>query len=192
MSKILVIPRVAYLDSQISPPLHGLQHAINTHGQWMNRDAVEHNEDWLQPIPYIMVTNREGDLFGYTRLRGDQRLVAKTSYGVGGHVDEGIDGELPNSSAVAKAAFRELDEELQVGRVLQGLWPMDVIERNDTHVDRVHIGILYHVQVESATVKETESLEGRFFSRAEIAAPPSDSLEGWSRDVRRYYLERTH
>jgi predicted NUDIX family phosphoesterase len=116
------------------------------------RDWLEHDENWMQLIPYAVV-QKGMDVLSYTRTKkgGEAKLHDKVSCGFGGHInmfditsqyfekDECIDIE----SAVYAAAERELEEELSDG--LDDPTIRGFIIDTTNPVGRVHLGVLMTV-----------------------------------------------
>lgn len=213
--KVLTIEREffeRFRDLPIKDKEHLVGVLVDCTAQWVERDAAEENEHLLQLIPYVMVTNNNHEIFGYERLGGDARLVGKTSFGIGGHVEENVDGVTPEMEAVQVAAYREMTEELDIEDWVEWtmrpsrpdypfpvtgsdviLWTGEFILRNDTPVSRVHLGfpMVCNVGHREVKVRETKNMSGRFYTRAEIVKLPKENVEGWSLPVLDYYLEHT-
>ena len=74
MPHILTVPRAqapALPESGCwpEPDLDFLQQAV-----WQTRASAEHDEAFLQPIPYLLLHNANGQLWCYQRAGGDTRL----------------------------------------------------------------------------------------------------------------------
>lgn len=121
---------------------------------FLPRLIAESDDSWRHFCTYMVL--RDGErVFTYRRgANGSEgRLHGKLSLGVGGHV--GID-DYENSVGISArlleaAALREVDEELNTGRKwdfgLAGL-----IADDSTPVNRVHLGAVYTVSVDSKCV----------------------------------------
>ena len=153
---------------------------------WANRtQEVEENDDWMQPIVYMLVQKKGEDRYVLTRRTTSQseaRLHDKYSIGSGGHVDQ--------PDGLTEAAWREYDEEVgnksMADFTLKGL----ILDRSNP-VGRVHVGIFYHViTTEELTFdREKDKHEHRWASLAEILSH-REQMEGWSQIVVRHYLEQ--
>tara|TARA_R110002074_G_scaffold402324_1_gene607137 strand:- start:192221 stop:192820 length:600 start_codon:yes stop_codon:yes gene_type:complete len=188
--RILVVPKQDYLAAMKT--LHSaktLLDFVNRVGFYKEREEAEVDPNYLQIIPYILVSSGKG-LFLYARLKkgNETRLHNKLSVGVGGHVDY-VDDHLSNKEAVMYNANKELFEELNVeltGEYLD-IKPTNEIIYDDTNeVGKVHLGLLMTCDASNRniTVKETEKIEGRFYSPAEIKAlykaEGEDAFETWT------------
>ncbi len=163
---------------------------MRAHGFFVERRAAEQESTWKQVIPYVVV--KKGDsllLLERKKKQGEARLHGKLSIGVGGHINP-IDGDGASGGGAAprdvllEGLRRELDEELAV----QG--PLDVrvagfLNDDSTDVGAVHYGLVAVADAKAANVsiRETEMMEGRFVSRAELLAlhrAQRERFETWS------------
>ncbi len=150
---------------------------VAAYGQFRPRALMETDPGYKQIIPYLVL--RDGAdffLMRRTRAGGDARLHDHWSIGVGGHLnpgDEGVDGGLR----------REWREELDADFEPE-FAPLGLLNDDTTDVGAVHLGIVFVADAagRAVTVRETDKLDGRFATRAEVAAV-TDGLETWSRLV---------
>src|SRR6186713_1972661 len=80
------------------------------------RPPAETNPELKQIIPYVLLCH-EGKVLHYVRGKkaGEQRLVAKGSVGIGGHMNDGDEHLFAlDRDAYNAAVEREVNEELQV------------------------------------------------------------------------------
>jgi len=188
--RILVVPKEDYL-AQIED-IHTAKELlkfVDKVGFYKERDEAEVDSNYLQIIPYILVS-KDKDLFLYSRLKkgGESRLHNKLSVGIGGHVDH-VDQHLSNKETVMYNANKELYEELNVeltGEYLDILTTNKIIYDDSNEVGRVHLGMLMTCDVSNreVTVKETEKIEGRFYTPNEIRElyqeRGDDAFETWT------------
>ena len=156
---------------------------------YLERDKVEQDPSWKQPIPYILVVNPSLEkIYAYQRAvkdahYGEKRLQGKWSLGVGGHVEE-IDHQ--TQDPLYECALREIAEEIQ------GLEPHDAprlfgyINDDADAVGKVHFGLVYLLETSSSTVspRDPEMLQGRLHTLEEFTTifnSPEHQVEGWSR-----------
>ncbi len=129
------------------------------------RPQAEANPSWKQLVPYCLVC-RGPEVLCVQRLRaqGESRLWGLWSIGFGGHV-EPADG--PPAGAVERALRRELGEELLFPPT-SGRAPrlLGALNDDDTEVGRVHVGLVYRLEVKAdggpVAVRETDRMRGRF------------------------------
>ena len=187
---VLVYPR--RLLEELGP-FHGLEPQAQRyvdailqeeHLSWLLRETAEDDPTHKQIIPYVVLTEGRR-VFTYTRGKqsGEQRLVAKRSVGIGGHIaqeDHGLFTDF-GPELYAEAKRREVDEEV----VLEAEYAerlLGVINDDTTEVGRVHFGIAYVWELESPHVRKRESqiTQARFMS-IETLLLERDLLESWSR-----------
>lgn len=156
------------------------------------RGDMEEDPTYKQPIPYFIIRNHEGKIFLYKRLSGsgEQRLVAKTSIGVGGHMNNLADLDFRRELPVN--AERELNEELvmidSTGHThlfnIESVSVAGLINDDENEVGKVHVGILAVISLNEGldvAVRETDTLEGEWISLEELQEPEAfGHLESWS------------
>lgn len=169
-----------------------ITNAIGSNIETMRRGDAEENYLYKQPIPYAVVKRGE-EYYGYTRLQGggESRLHGKISLGIGGHMNEieGMQMDTFNNVLLANLQ-RELEEEVLIGSkdgyaVNMGLEIIGLINDDADDVGRVHIGILAFIELSDnaeVTVRETEQLEGRWYTKDELKSE-YERLENWSKFV---------
>lgn len=111
---------------------------------WLERATAEHDEHYLQFIPYLLLRNPTGAVWCYARRGGDQRLLDRRSCGIGGHVERS-DQRATLGATLAAALQRETAEELgpEVAALLTDARPRAWIYEGLSAIGRVHIGLLY-------------------------------------------------
>ena len=108
------------------------------------RARAETDPTFKQIIPYVVVTDGKSILH-YVRGKkaGEQRLVAKGSIGIGGHInDEDHTLFTVGLQAFQDAVKREVCEELTVQGPFDAR-PVGLINDDSTEVGRVHFGIVH-------------------------------------------------
>jgi predicted NUDIX family phosphoesterase len=146
------------------------------------RAQAETNPDFKQIIPYVVVTDGKSILH-YVRGKkaGEQRLVAKGSIGIGGHInDEDHSLFADGLRAFQDAVEREVREELSV----QGSFdakPVGLINDDSTEVGRVHFGIVHLLFRTPDKVKKNEQVitQVEFVPIEELKAK-REQMESWS------------
>lgn len=161
---------------------------ILEHPEWMERDAVEDNPAYKQPVAYIIIVNPGlKKTFAYQRSSQDEkypekRLQGKWSWGIGGHIEKfDVGGKNP----IQTSALRELKEEI----IIQGpisLRVLGYINDDRDEVGKVHFGILYIAETNSTTIKpkDPEIDNGRLRALEEldkICLSTDFTVEEWSR-----------
>jgi predicted NUDIX family phosphoesterase len=146
------------------------------------RSSAEIDPSLKQIIPYAILVS-EGKVLRYKRGKksGEQRLVAKGSIGIGGHMND-RDEEL---FALDKEAYfagvqREIDEELIVERPLQTRIAA-LINDDSNAVGQVHLGVIHILDLAHPTAEKRESmiLNIEFLTPNQLRAE-RETLETWS------------
>ncbi|GAB4174582.1 MAG: phosphoesterase [Terrimicrobiaceae bacterium] len=157
---------------------------------FLARSRAENDPSFKQLIPYSIFTH-EGRILHYVRgsHSGEQRLVAKGSIGIGGHINDGDEGITSfDHSAYRKAVAREIHEEL----VIDGTWAdriVGLINDDSTEVGSVHLGVVHVVRLSSPHVTAGESaISNLEFLDPDTLVKNSDSLETWSQIIIRNWV----
>lgn len=171
-----------------------LMNILRGTGFYVPKDEAEVDENLRQVIPYVVFLSG-GKVFVYRRsAKGvEKRLHELYSIGVGGHVNltdyvNSINFNL--SSCVRSAAYREIEEELNVVGVSKGsgeslLDSYATIMGNDQKVDRVHIGVVFLCKVSEASKKSfleggSDHLVDRQWVPLEAIKSSGLNFESWS------------
>jgi predicted NUDIX family phosphoesterase len=136
---------------------------------FLSRAIAETDETHKQIIPYIAICHGNRHLLlKRSSKQSEARLHNKLSLGIGGHIN---DGELKPgvSDLVGAGMLRELNEEVS----LKGQYTVQaagVIYDPSTAVSRVHLGIVFRVNCESAefTLGEPELMSGDWTEREKL------------------------
>ena len=149
------------------------------------RPAAEEDPSLKQIIPYAVFMH-EGRILYYTRgaKSGEKRLVAKSSIGIGGHVNDS--DECPdhfNQATYHNAVRREISEELRLGGGFKER-AVALINDDSSEVGRVHLGVVHLVELENDDVRAEEKAiaELGFATREELLSR-RDAFETWSQIV---------
>lgn len=157
------------------------------------RDTVEKDPAWKQPIPYCLLAREraqtgETEYFFYRRpgSTAETRLHGKVSIGIGGHVDysdlpadsQGDVGSL--SDVVRCAAHREVLEEVNFAPELPSAIPLAMINHDDTEVASVHFGVVYEVSAVGKVVTPSDELTEVGWGTVGELESRRDEMEGWS------------
>lgn len=186
--QVLVVPtHLLFLKLQSS--FHGfcqgrvdeLFRIVSEHGSFAPRNEAEENPRLKQIIPYgMLLWGQEVFLMKRTRKGGEARLYERVSLGVGGHVNpvDSTDGDL--TKAIGAAFERELGEELVVETSYRRE-AMGLLNDDSNPVGRVHLGVVYRVDLDAprVQVKEKESLRGSFVP-VESLQSQTEHMETWS------------
>lgn len=126
-------------------------HLLEQNGMYVPRGPAEVNPALKQLIPYIIVVC-EGQVLTYSRGKkgAEDRLHAKRSLGIGGHVDVLEEGqEEHRGGPLRRTALKELVDETGLGEgdILDAEL-LGFINNEKDPVGQVHLGVLLLVQIE--------------------------------------------
>ena len=143
------------------------------------REDAEEDTSLKQLIPYCILTYN-GKYLRYTRgsSGGEGRLHAKTSLGIGGHINP-ID-EVADKDVYTAGLLREIQEEL----VLEGktkITTLGVINDDSNSVGEVHLGVVHLIELDNDNVSANEDCmcDLKFLTKEELLEEEA-SLESWS------------
>ena len=149
---------------------------------FLSRALAETNPDFKQIIPYVVITDGKSVLH-YVRgtTAGEQRLVAKGSIGIGGHINDDDHTLFAfGLQAFQDAVRREVCEELS----LQGDFdarPVGLINDDSTEVGRVHFGVVHVMFRKPEQVKKNEQVITQLgFLPVEELMAKREQMETWS------------
>jgi predicted NUDIX family phosphoesterase len=146
------------------------------------RARAESNPNFKQIIPYVVVTDGKSILH-YVRGKkaGEQRLVAKGSIGIGGHInDEDHTLFAFGLEAFQDAVKREVCEELSVQGTFDAK-PVGLINDDSTEVGRVHFGVVHVLFRTPDKVKKNEQVITQVeFIAIEELRKRREQMETWS------------
>lgn len=149
---------------------------------FMARSLAELDPNFKQIIPYALLVH-DGKVLHYVRGKkaGEQRLVAKGSIGIGGHLnnlDEGLFAL--DRDAYLAGVQREVTEELDVATTFEN-HIVALLNDDSNDVGKVHLGVVHILKLASPNVKKRESVitSLEFLSANELQAK-RENLESWS------------
>jgi predicted NUDIX family phosphoesterase len=152
------------------------------HNFFAPRSAAESDPSLKQIIPYAILVSG-GRVLRYKRGKksGEQRLVAKGSIGIGGHMNDRDEGLFAlDREAYLAGVQREINEELVVDAPFANR--IAALINDDTNeVGQVHLGVIHVVELATPRAEKRESmiLGIEFLSPEELRAE-RDMLESWS------------
>src|SRR6516225_146935 len=122
------------------------------------RSTAETDPSLKQIIPYAILTSG-GLILRYKRGKksGEQRLIAKSSIGIGGHMNDRDEGLFAlDKEAYLAGVQREIDEELIVERPLRNRI-VALINDDSNEVGRVHLGVVHVLELPHPVAEKRES-----------------------------------
>jgi predicted NUDIX family phosphoesterase len=149
---------------------------------FISRDEAENNPAYKQIIPYVLIAF-EKKLLHYVRGKkaGEQRLVAKGSIGIGGHMNETDESLFAMDEEAYRAGVeREVNEEINIDTPFEDRI-VALLNDDSTEVGRVHLGIVHIFKLKEPNVQKREAMITglSFLTKGELIAR-RESLESWS------------
>src|SRR5213595_1622026 len=149
---------------------------------FLARPEAEINPAYKQIIPYALIAF-ENKIVYYVRGKkaGEQRLVAKGSIGIGGHMNEADESLFALDEAAYRAGVeREVNEEIKIDSPFEDRI-VALLNDDTTEVGRVHLGIVHVFKLVEPTIEKREAMiTGLTFLRKEELIARRESLESWS------------
>jgi predicted NUDIX family phosphoesterase len=151
---------------------------------FLPRARAENDPTHKQIIPYAIIAHGETVLH-YVRGKkaGEQRLVAKGSIGIGGHMnqeDESLFNFAIDEAAYRAGVEREVNEEIKIETTFEDRI-VALLNDDTTEVGRVHLGIVHVFRLAELKVAKREAMitNMAFLKKKELLAR-RESLETWS------------
>lgn len=149
---------------------------------FLRRDQAEKDPSHKQIIPYALLMHGDKVLH-YVRGKraGEQRLVAKGSIGIGGHMNEGDESLFALDEAAYRAGVeREVAEEIAIKTKFEDRI-VALLNDDSTEVGQVHLGVVHVFKLPEPKVEKREAMitSLAFLGKNELLAR-RDSLETWS------------
>lgn len=146
------------------------------------RPPAETDPSMKQIIPYVLLVHGDRVLH-YVRGKkaGEQRLVAKGSIGIGGHMNDHDEGLFAvDHDAYLAGVQREITEELQLNSKYTN-HIVALLNDDSNEVGKVHLGVVHVFRLESDDVQKGEAMitELQFLDREQLSAR-RDAMESWS------------
>lgn len=146
------------------------------------RPPAETDPSLKQIIPYVLLVH-QGRVLHYVRGKkaGEQRLVAKGSLGIGGHMNDHDEGLFAlDHDAYLASVQREIAEELKLNSKYRN-HIVALLNDDSNEVGKVHLGVVHIFDLETDDVQKGEAMitELQFLDRAQLTAR-RDAMESWS------------
>jgi predicted NUDIX family phosphoesterase len=146
------------------------------------RREAENDPAYKQIIPYALIAF-EKRVLHYVRGKkaGEQRLVAKGSIGIGGHMNETDESLFAMDEQAYRAGVeREVNEEIKIDTPFEDRI-VALLNDDSTEVGRVHLGIVHIFKLKEPNVQKREAMiTGLSFLTKEELMARRESLETWS------------
>ena len=163
---------------------HKYLEAILSRGNnfFLPRAKAENDPTHKQIIPYVLLACGDKVLH-YVRGKkaGEQRLAAKGSIGIGGHMNESDESLFAVGEAAYRAGVeREVNEEIKIDTKFEDRI-VALLNDDTTEVGRVHLGVVHVFKLAEPKVEKREAMITSlgFLGKDELLAR-RESLETWS------------
>ena len=149
---------------------------------FLPRPEAENNPAYKQIIPYALIAFGNRVVY-YVRGKkaGEQRLVAKGSIGIGGHMNESDESLFAlDEQAYRVGVEREVNEEIKIDTQFDDRI-VALLNDDTTDVGRVHLGVVHVLTLAQPKVEKREAMitSLTFLTKEELVAR-RESLETWS------------
>ena len=149
---------------------------------FLPRAQAENDPTHKQLIPYVLIMFADKVLY-YVRGKkaGEQRLVAKGSIGIGGHMNEGDESFFALDEAAYRAGVeREVNEEIKIDTPFEDRI-VALLNDDSTEVGSVHLGIVHVFKLKEPQVQKREAMiTGLTFLLKEELLSRRETMETWS------------
>jgi predicted NUDIX family phosphoesterase len=149
---------------------------------FLARATAENDPSHKQIIPYALLVCGDRVLH-YVRGKkaGEQRLVAKGSIGIGGHMNDEDESLFAwDEQAYRAGVEREVNEEVEISTPFEDRI-VALLNDDTTEVGRVHLGVVHVFRLQEPKVQKRESMITNlaFLTKAELLER-RENLETWS------------
>jgi len=148
------------------------------------RPQAESDPTFKQIIPYALIVFENCVLY-YVRGKkaGEQRLVAKGSIGIGGHMAEDADKFLWHSTdeeTYRAGVEREVNEEIKINATFEDRI-VALLNDDSTEVGSVHLGVVHIFKLAEPKVEKREAIiTGLTFLAKDELFARRETMETWS------------
>jgi predicted NUDIX family phosphoesterase len=149
---------------------------------FLPRREAEINPAYKQIIPYALIAF-ENRVAYYVRGKkaGEQRLVAKGSIGIGGHMNETDESLFALDEEAYRAGVeREVNEEIKIDTAFDDRI-VALLNDDTTEVGSVHLGIVHVFKLTEPKLQKREAMiTGLTFLPKEELRARRETMESWS------------
>ena len=149
---------------------------------FLPRGRAENDPTHKQIVPYALIAHGDTVLH-YVRGKkaGEQRLAAKGSIGIGGHLNDTDESLFAwDENAYRAGVEREVNEEIKIESPFEDRI-VALLNDDTTEVGRVHLGIVHVFRLAEAKVQKREAMiTNMAFLKKEELLVHRENLETWS------------
>ena len=157
---------------------------ILSHGNnsFIPRGEAESNPAYKQIIPYALIVF-QNTVLHYVRGKkaGEQRLIAKGSIGIGGHMNEADESLFAMDEEAYRAGVeREVNEKIKIDTPFEDQI-VALLNDDSSEVGRVHLGVVHIFKLKEPKVQKREAMiTGLTFLTKEELLARRETMETWS------------
>jgi predicted NUDIX family phosphoesterase/energy-coupling factor transporter ATP-binding protein EcfA2 len=202
----LLIEKIGYFDLN-SLIDNGLKEGINDYKLIENskisydqRDIIENNTKYIQPIPIVVITNKVRDsvlvVKKSERLKKDKKDSPeknKVLLYLGGHI-RSEDSKENLLGTIQKSLKREIKEEIGESIIVESLKPFLIYTPSYGQKSKQHLAICYVVEMDfngrsfkitsdEHIMKTGTSISGHIIKINKIVADEKENLESWGTEI---------
>ncbi len=149
----------------------------------VSRDSIsKSNPAYKQIIPYALIVF-QNTVLHYVRGKkaGEQRLIAKGSIGIGGHMNEADESLFAMDEEAYRAGVeREVNEEIKIDTPFEDQI-VALLNDDSSEVGRVHLGVVHIFKLKEPKVQKREAMiTGLTFLTKEELLARRETMETWS------------
>src|SRR5437867_12761543 len=149
---------------------------------YLPRPEGEINSAYKQIIPYALIAfENKVAYYVLGEIAGEQRLVAKGSIGIGGHMNETDESLFAMDEQAYRAGVeREVNEEIKIDTRFDDRI-VALLNDDSTEVGRVHLGIVHVFKLVEPKIEKREAMITglTFLPKNELLAR-RETMETWS------------
>jgi predicted NUDIX family phosphoesterase len=149
---------------------------------FLPRPQAETNAAYKQIIPYALIAFKD-KLAYYVRGKkaGEQRLIAKGSIGIGGHMNENDESLFAMDEQAYRAGVeREVNEEIKIDAPFEDRI-VALLNDDTTEVGSVHLGVVHVFKLAEPKVEKREAMiTGLTFLTKDELLARREIMETWS------------
>ncbi len=149
---------------------------------FLPRGKAETDPTHKQIIPYVLISCA-GRVLYYVRGKkaGEQRLVAKGSIGIGGHMNDTDESLFAWDEAAYRAGVeREVNEEIRIDSPFEDK-VVALLNDDATEVGQVHLGVVHVFKLAEPKVEKREAMITNLsFLTPQELGQRRETLESWS------------
>ncbi len=152
---------------------------IHEKKQFLPRSLMETDPCYKQIIPYLVFKHNDTYFLMQRQAKASEtRLQSKFSLGIGGHIRH----EDMQSDDIVDWARREFHEEVNYKGTFT-VQPLGILNDDSNPVGQVHVGFVYLLEGDSATITVHEELKSGTLYTLDECMAFYDRMEPWSQIV---------